>query len=142
MSKDTHMSPPTTPIPFPSRESLSPGWKCSSSSTPMANAAILEEEQHLISPGFHLPFPRLFHAGVIQGRHRAYGDRVQACRSLPSPVAPPGRHQNYHLQCDRALAVPGYRCHRLPNTVGTEPSVRVTSHAGPQTARAPQACDW
>lgn len=56
----------------------------------------------------------------------AYGDRVQVCRSSPSPAVPPGRHQNYHRQCGRALAVPGCRCHRLPNTVGTKPSIRVT----------------
>lgn len=57
LSKDTHVSTlrPMPPILFLSRKSLSPGWECSSSSSPMASPAILEEEQNLIALGSHSP---------------------------------------------------------------------------------------
>ena len=75
----------------------------------------LWEEPHLPGPA---PLPW---ACCMQ---KAYGDRGQASRSWPSRAAPPGRPRSCRPWFGRAPAVPGCRCHRLPNTAGRGLPVR------------------
>lgn len=69
---------------------------------------------------------------------RAYGDRGQACRSLPSQAAPPGRPRSCRPQFGRALAVPGCHFHRLPSTADRENQSGPTSHARLGLQRLPK----
>ena len=69
---------------------------------------------------------------------RAYGDRGQACRSLPSQAAPPGRPRSCRPQFGRAPAVPGCHFHRLPSTADRENQSGPTSHARLGLQRLPK----
>ena len=72
---------------------------------------------------------------------RAYGDRGQACRSLPSQAAPPGTPRSCRPQFGRALAVPGCRFHRLLSTADREYQSGPTSHARLGLQGPPQVGD-